>query len=181
MPKALLFLYPCSHYIDPLEENAKESFAFFNLSDDEVEMCMNGINEEIQKYRNDNFTIYFAAFSKGYKIEEELISSRIDIYPNDKLIPAGISWAPNDKFQHPDPSFILGQLKQPIEELVIGGFHESDCCAKLLSAATAQDFNARIEKNVTDSFYAWGIKKYYERVGGITLEEAGIVYGYEFM
>ncbi len=153
MLKVLLFLYPCSHYIEPMEKEAKEHFSFFNLDDAGVEKCLDGINEELRKYRNSGYAIYFAVFSKGYQIEDELISSRIDIHPEDKLIPAGVSWGPDDKFQYPEPMFLLNQIEIPIEELVIGGFHRVDCCTKVLDAAKARGVNTRIDENLTDRFY----------------------------
>lgn len=129
----VLFLYPLAEYI-------RSSIGYHDymsiIADKQVKL----LNKLITKrYRNKGYRVAWVLFCEKdnpEKFDFALIDSRVDIFPQDQLINAGVPFACNEKdWVYPDPGQIMAQLEGDLDSLRLGGFHRQDCVSKVAEYA----------------------------------------------
>ena len=129
--KVFLYLYPIEEYM--------RMFMFYNdkMYDTEgIERPLPILNETIDKrYRKNGYQIVYALYpdKKMFGIEKQ---------ENDKIIYTDITFSQASAIdekgnikqnfipKYPDELYLLNQLGN-VEELVVGGFHSTDCVKKV--------------------------------------------------
>lgn len=106
---------------------------------------------------------------KGYRIAWLLFGrqdnpARPDLKPidarlgvdvrNDLVLSAGITRKRHAKFIYPCPIPVLRAL-DPVRELVLGGFHLTDCVDRVARAAHARGTPTIVDEDLTDWFFLW--------------------------
>lgn len=151
--KEFLFLYPVKAYIENsyiprierLHPNMREKIF--------------GINDIIDaRYRQQGFTINWLMFQPSAEndfAEESKVSQFIHIQPHDRLLDSQITTEQTNPplLKHADPEFVLSQLPQPIDELIIGGFHLGDCVDKIASFAYQRGIQVFVDEDTTEHFF----------------------------
>lgn len=137
MEKVFLYLYP-----------VKEYFMHF-ANDDEV---FKKLNETIkQRYKKNGFKVICAIYpdKKIFGINDELIDKKIitDISFNEHT-----TQNENGEYIYPSEELLLQNLLDS-SELVIGGFHYSDCVKRVGEKALELGINCFVDLDLTDLFF----------------------------
>ncbi len=145
-----LFLYPIIPYMDFLVKEYDYPF--------KRKRCdVNWLNNIIEKrYRSKKFQIAWVYFSENGKVSPDitmhygLIKKKTD----DLNINAGLSFMRHMQEKiYSDPACIIGQLPQPIENLVVGGFHRSDCVDRVAEYAHKKGISVAVDEDTTEFFF----------------------------
>ncbi|HLB32570.1 MAG TPA: hypothetical protein VJL27_03395 [Patescibacteria group bacterium] len=125
--KVFLFLYPILHYIK--EETHGHPLKLKALK------RLNAIIDT--RYRQKGYRIFWLLFSvvrKPATPDLLLLDARIRIGKTDRVLSAGVSFERHcRRLVYPSPKSIIAQI-QPVDQLVVGGFHQTDCVDKLARA-----------------------------------------------
>lgn len=151
--KVFLYLYPIEEYM--------RMFMFYNdkMYDTEgIERPLPILNETIDKrYRKNGYQIVYALYpdKKMFGIEKQ---------ENDKIIYTDISFSQASAIdekgnikqnfipKYPDELYLLNQLGN-VEELVVGGFHSTDCVKKVAEVALQNNIDTLVDLDLTDLFF----------------------------
>lgn len=162
MNKIFLYLYPIEEYIN-----------FFLYDDDfyhrlNIKPPLPILNECIEKrYRAKGYQIIFLLYpdKKLYGLEKK---------ENDRIIYTDIVFTDNSAYDdnnNPKKDFIpkypnletLFKEIGPIDNLIIGGFHFSDCVKRVGEYALNLGINVLIDLDLTDLFFGlYKIEKYFD-------------------
>src|SRR3989338_10455034 len=130
--RRFLFLYPIREYVDREVTDAHDDLS-----------ALERLNEIIDaRYRQFGYQINWLLFSVGGRPnipDLSLLDPRIKIHETDRIISAGLSRERHRKYIYPSCKKILVQLN-PASELVVGGFHQTDCVDKIARAAHSNGF-----------------------------------------
>lgn len=151
--KIFLFLYPIRWYIDREIDDYNERRA-----------CVNRFNAMIEaRYRKQGFRIFWLLFCEEgneTEVDLELLEPLYEIRPEDTLFSAGISLiAHKTKLIYPSLYLLFKQIPRA-EQLVIGGFHQTDCVEKFASYAHSRGIRTFVDEDVTDMFFK--LRRMYE-------------------
>ncbi len=151
--KVFLYLYPIEEYM--------RMFMFYNdkMYDTEgIERPLPILNETIDKrYRKNGYQIVYALYpdKKMFGIEKQ---------ENDKIIYTDITFSQASAIdekgnikqnfipKYPDELYLLNQLGN-VEELVVGGFHSTDCVKKVAEVALQNNIDTFVDLDLTDLFF----------------------------
>lgn len=169
MNKVFLYLYPIKDYM--------KMYVYGNEKKYEEEGTQNPLpvlNETIDKrYRE-----------KGYKIVYAMYPDReiygIDVKDEDKIIytdityEEAITYTEEEEenfifFHYPDATKLLEQLGD-VDELVVGGFHETDCVKRVAETAYECGIPTLVDLDLTDLFFLRYKQKEYFDIDNYSLE-----------
>ena len=141
-----LFLYPISRYI---EEETHGHILILK--------ALKRLNDIIDtRYRKERYRIFWLLFSEERKPSTpdlSLLDTRIHISNTDKILSAGVSFERHcRRLVYPSLKSIIARI-QPVDELVIGGFHQTDCVDKLAHAVHRQGISVRVDEDTTNQLF----------------------------
>jgi len=146
--KALLVLYPIQPYASVLM-GEKELPG--------IKMKYAQIYQRLIYKRYPDFQLIWVMFSEPQSPEKPDMSQLwqgISIKKYDIVLACGISFNEHYKKKlYPNPKTILDACPQPIEELVIGGFHFWDCVKKVAKCAYEQGIDVLVDDDLTEFFF----------------------------
>lgn len=146
--KALLVLYPIQPYANILM-GEKES--------PEIKIKYAQIYQRLICKRYPDFQLIWMMFSDLQSPEKPDMSQLwqgISIKKDDIVWACGISFDEHCKNKlYPNPKTILDACPQPIEELIIGGFHFWDCVEKVAKYAYEQGISVLVDDDLTEFFF----------------------------
>ena len=97
-------------------------------------------------------------FSQGrwlHKPDRKQTSDIFDILPEDLVIGCGVSFADHvANWHYPDLDYVFSQTPYPIDELVLGGFHQSDCVDKTAEYAHGRGIKTWVDEDTTQHFFS---------------------------
>ena len=146
--KAFLFLYPIEKYF---ERSLKMNRIAF-MEDNNFPKRINEIIDA--RYRQKGYRINWLMFSTDYdstKPDLFSVSKYIIINQEDNVLTAGISFI--EEKIYPDIDFILSQIPG-LTELVLGGFHSSDCVEKIAKYVYRKGIQVIVDEDTTDLFFS---------------------------
>lgn len=88
-----------------------------------------------------------------------MVAEEINIKPTDKILSSGIPFVFMRYHKYPEPAYILSQLPQDLEQLVIGGFHQWDCVDKVAQTAYEKGIPIIVDEDTTEIFFKGGSSK----------------------
>ncbi len=150
--KYFLYLYPISQYWDQevAEYQARPGGQLGDLGK---------LNTLVEKrYRKRGYRVVWVFFgtrgrpTKPYRFNQ---SEWVRILPADKVISSGVTYEQMTSAapKYPDVGRMLGRLAQPIDELVVGGFHATDCVRRVATWAHTQGLPTWVDEDCTDYFF----------------------------
>jgi hypothetical protein len=146
--KSVLVLYPIQPYADVLM-GEKES--------PEIKVKYAQLYEHLVRNRYPGFRIIWVMFSKPNSCGIADLSqlwSGISIKKSDIVCSCGVSFEDHCGLKrYPNPRIILDACPQPIEELIIGGFHLWDCVEKVARYAHEKAINVLVDEDLTEIFF----------------------------
>jgi len=92
----------------------------------------------VADYRRRGFQVWFLTFSRRndlLKPSLRVISRNWGYQRDDVVIPAGVTYKQLCKWEYPKFGRLVRRLPAEVEEIVVGGFHYSDCVKKAAQAA----------------------------------------------
>ena len=142
-----LFLYP-------IEEYFENSLGFRGL---EVRgITPSFLNDIIQaRYRSRDYEVNWLFFAEEDGSDEPdtvRLPEYVDIKDEDRVLSNEISFITHcQKELYPDPDMILDKLPEH-ERLVLGGFHEGDCIAKVAKRSHERGVETFLDTDTTGNF-----------------------------
>ncbi len=126
------------------------------VSGEEFDRRFRLINELIDEYREGGFAVNWALFGQREDVsvcDESRISPIFDIKSGDRKLSVEISYFDHTR-NHVYPNGLevvrgMGEM----EELVVGGFHESDCVPRIVEVARKLGIKASSDWAITDRFF----------------------------
>jgi hypothetical protein len=143
--KRFLFLYPIREYMEREIRGVPGAVSALER--------LNAIID--RRYRRRGYQVHWLLFSQETKPDVpdlSLLDPRIAIHETDKIISAGVSRAEHRKFIYPSCKRILTKLG-PVSELVLGGFHQTDCVDKVARAAHRGRVAVTVDEDTTNQFF----------------------------
>lgn len=160
--KSVLIIYPVKEYVDGRYGNSfnlnmlsKYWSYVLKLPKGAFRNRFGIINKLIDEYRENKFNVNWLLFSSCFDKKEPDISRKskyFNIKKEDKLIPAGITRDELNSYIYPNEEKIISRLDS-LSELVLGGFHKSDCVNRFNLKANDLGINSRIDKLLTEDFF----------------------------
>jgi hypothetical protein len=145
---SVLILYPVQPYVNS-EIFLKES--------PEINLKYAEIYQELLRARYPGFQLVCVMFSEQYDPEKPDLSQPwqgFDIRDNDIVGSCGVSFNDlTEKRKYPKPKKIISLCPEPIEQLVIGGFHRWDCVDSLAKYAYKKGINVSVDEDLTEMFF----------------------------
>lgn len=150
--KTFLFLFPTAEFIDFSTKLHEREFVAGGCS-------ASYLNDLIaSRYRQNQFRIAWLLFSrpgKPWVPDRAAISEFIHIETRDVVIPCGISFKEmRERKVYPVWRNILRCFNRQ-GQLVLGGFHATDCVERLAKAAYERGYNVRVDEDLTEIFFAY--------------------------
>ena len=146
--KTLLVLYPIQPYVDGLMTGRESP---------EIEEEYARIYQCLIAERYPNFQIVWIMFSGFLSATDPDMSQLwrgISIKESDIVAACGVSFKEHcGENKYPDPEDIIKSCPQPIEKLIIGGFHFWDCVEKVAEYAFRQGINVTVDDDLTEFFF----------------------------
>lgn len=150
--KTLIVLYPIQPYAEVLM-GGKEL--------PEIKIKYAQIYQRLIFERYPDFQLIWTMFSEPQspkKPDTSQLWQGISIKKDDIICACGISFDEHCKKKlYPNLEIILSACPQPIEKLVIGGFHFWDCVEKTAKYAHEQEINVLVDDDLTEFFF-WKIR-----------------------
>lgn len=165
MNKVFLYLYPIEEYTKIFLFTNDEMYDVRN-----IKRPMPILDECIEKrYRNNGYQVVFVLYP-----DKEIFG----LIPRkeDKIIYTDITFEENNAYdingrekenfipKYPNTDFLLNQIGR-IDELIIGGYHFTDCVKRVGEEALALGINTTIDLDMTDLFFSLYKKEDYFRIG----------------
>ena len=151
--KSILILYPIQPYADALVD--KEELP-------EVKIRYAEIYQELIRKRYPDFQMICMMFSAPEDLAKPDISQLwkgFSVNGDDIIGACGVTFEDHCKKRiYPKEEKILDLCPQPMEELVVTGFHLWDCVDKVTKYAYNQDINVLVDEDLTELFFfsTWG-------------------------
>lgn len=154
MNKVFLYLYPIEEYFKMFLFTDESYYDEWN-----VPRPLPILNESITKrYRDNGYKVVIAIYPDkeifGIKpeptdliIETDVLFSEASGYNSDG------SEKPLSEVKYPSEEYIISKLGE-IDELVVGGFHFSDCVKRVAEYANSIGINTLVDLDMTDLFFA---------------------------
>lgn len=104
------------------------------------------------RYRQRGYRIVWLLYSKPDDLrapDMESADPRFGFCPNDVFLSARLPHVMNIKYFYPSGTRILCQLG-PVEELVLGGFHQDDCVDRIARVAYRNGIRVSVDEDTTD-------------------------------
>lgn len=147
--KTFLFLYPIKEYIDDQRERyrrVEDRFPIPRLWD---------IVDA--RYRKNGFIVYWLLFGEmknPSRPDYSQLYSQDIINEGDRVISCGVPFETHVSEKiYPNSKKILAKLLRPMEQLVIGGFHQWDCVSRVAECAFRQGINTFIDDDTTEMLF----------------------------
>jgi len=144
--KSLLVLYPIQPYAEALMVRTELPGIKYAW-----------IYQQLMRRRYPDFQIIWVMFSEIRFLEKPDMSQLwegISIEKDDIVLACGTSFKEHcAEKAYPDPKTILKACSQPIDELVIGGFHFWDCVERVAKYAYEQGINVAVDDDLTEFFF----------------------------
>ena len=150
MRKVFLCMYPIDEFIKPFIVEDEGYYASIG-----TKHPMPLFNQAIEKrYREKGYEVVYATFR--YKP----LYKGIEQKPGDSIIYADVffnefvAFNPTPDFtpKYPDNQKLLEQIG-PMDELVVGGFHVTDCVEKMALTASQNNIKVSIDPEMSDLFF----------------------------
>ena len=147
-----MLLYLIQPYVD----------VFIGREPPEVKTRFAALYKKIVQERYPGFQVICVFFSEPGKKEEPDLSQKWDLFSpeeNYTIGACGVTFTDHcDKRVYPKESDILLLCPDPIDELIISGFHFSDCVEKIARYAHEQGIQVFADENLTELFF-YGTKR----------------------
>lgn len=155
MKKIFLYLYPIEEY------NRSFKFSEEYLQQNGRENPYKVLNECIQKrYRDKGYQIVYAIYP-----DKSLYG--INLLPTDKIIYTDVTFEQANGYscaiKYPNESYLIAQLGD-FDEIVVGGFHFSDCVKRIAEYCYQCGTSALVDLDLTDLFFNIYHKKDYFKI-----------------
>lgn len=115
---------------------------------------LNLINNVLNKYRGEGNEVCWLFFANKKNKTQPKLSDRASIYDIhhvDRVLSAGVTYEElNMQKKYPNQREVLGQIND-LKQLVVGGFHTSDCVAGFCDAARQLGIDSRVDSFLTES------------------------------
>jgi hypothetical protein len=132
MSNVLLFVYPDKGYFDKKAADAAYCWGSSRAVPYVLSLYDHLIDVRYRRHGYEVFWLIHGQDTDPAKPDQTRISSWVTIGLSDKVISSGITWADlNVSNERADGKFVLSQLPQDIDRLVVVGFHERDCVDKV--------------------------------------------------
>lgn len=145
--KSLLILYPIWPYVN------SEIWGEYRETKKKYAQAY----QQLISARYPDFQITWMMFSEMENPEKPDMSylwSDISIKKDDIVGACGVNFNVHCQMElYPDPKTILGACPQPIEKLVIGGFHFWDCVDRVAECAHNQGIDVLVDDDLTEFFF----------------------------
>jgi len=149
--KYLLLLYLIQPYID----------VFIGEEPPDVKKKFAALYKKIVRERYPGFQVVCVFFSKPSEKKEPDLSQKWDIFSLEEsytIEACGVTFADHcDNQTYPKENDILELCPGPIDELIVSGFHFSDCVEKIAKFAHKQGIQVFVDEDLTELFF-YGIK-----------------------
>lgn len=155
--KEFLFLYPVTPFLDYCLRLGTRENRRYHLAD---ALC-DRFNDIIEaRYRQRGFSVNWLMFSQDDQAQNPdltLKAEEIAFNNEDRILTSGVSFKRlvEDK-QYPDFEYILSQLPEPVDRLVVGGFHQWDCVDMLAAEAYKRGIPTIVDEDTTDVYFVGG-------------------------
>ena len=107
-------------------------------------------------YRSQGYRVVWGMFSSPENIslpDYSCVSDIFDVREDDQVIAVGVTREDHMKqYMYPDPQAVVRSLF-PLDYLVLGGFHLSDCLRRIASGAAALGVPSQYDLLLTDHFF----------------------------
>jgi hypothetical protein len=152
--KYLLLLYPIQPYVD----------VFISGESPEEKLKLAILYQRIIRERYPDFQVVCVFFSKPCETKEPDLSQKWDHFLLEKryiIRACGVTFIDHCKERiYPEESKILALCPGRIDELIVGGFHFSDCVDKLAKYAHELRIKVFVDEDLTELFlYGAGGKR----------------------
>lgn len=148
MMKYLVLLYLIEPYIEP--------FASWDVDPEKREerACL---YRNIIQHRYSDFQIVRIFFSDPEDMTKPDLSQQWEEFlpqSNDVVGACGVDFKTHRREKkYPNPADVLSWCSEPIEELVVGGFHFGDCVDKVARYAHEQGIKVQVDEDLTHLFF----------------------------
>ncbi|MFA5333391.1 MAG: hypothetical protein WC376_02765 [Candidatus Nanoarchaeia archaeon] len=158
--KLFIYLYPITMYVNwEIHNNAWSYYHERGLENREKGIAeynikIKSINNFINDYRKKGFKIAYLGFSKpSGELNKSLFSKIFNFLDTDSFINSKVTFRNHCKNEvYPDEKSIIKEL-MPLEELIVSGFHYSDCVEKFKNAAKELGVLSKIDGALTNNFF----------------------------
>ena len=170
MEKVFLYLYPiweCSRIFVVTDEDLED------VDDDEEEL----VTEDRDPFKVLNEAIDIRYRKNGYKIVYALYKDKevygLEVLENDKIIYTDTTFSEsmgirsdgsikkNYEIKYPSEDYLLDQL-EGVQELVVGGYHWSDCVKRVGERAIERGIDTLVDIELTDIFFGVYFQDYFK-------------------
>lgn len=150
--KYLLILYPIQSYADVLIGKAELP---------EIKVRYAEIYQELIRKRYHNFQmvcVMFSAPEDPTKADVSQLWQGFSVNGEDIIGACGVTFEDHCKKRiYPKEDKILKLCPEPVEKLVVGGFHLWDCVDKTARYAYNQGINVSVDEDLTELFF-WSVR-----------------------
>jgi hypothetical protein len=167
--RRVLMLYPVRPFVDWDPDHPQtRSFGYellkrfwtqrakIGITEEEFDRRFRLINRLLDCYRGFGYRVTWAMFGEHDKEEKPdmmLWSHVFEQYEGDEVISVGVSYFDHTRQgKYPDESQVLQELGS-IEQLIVGGFHKSDCVQRFEGAARELGITVFPDCFLTDEFF----------------------------
>ncbi len=144
-----MFLYPVEEYFNNIILSKK-----FYKNKFEIGELFDIIDA---RYRENDYEINWLTFSREDNENEPDLSkipNYVRINEDDRIINAGISFENHTKNKrYADPDYVIDQLPDYHERLVLGGFHQYDCVNKIAKKSYERGTETFVDEDTTELFF----------------------------
>ena len=165
--KSVLMVYPVRQYVDRADRGQPSNGIFLSTWDVAWSRMLGLpagcfrerfriINRLIDEYREQGDVVSWLFFSDSANrrtLVREDVSDVFQIQNHDRILAAGVTY--NELMideVYPKETEVLEQLPG-LSDLVVGGFHESDCVRRFAIAANARGIQASVDGLLTEKFF----------------------------
>lgn len=149
--KVFLFMYPINQFFDEVPRDLSFSFdsTYGCLKHDDLYKIEEMINARYRQQGYEIVWVFYGVHGQKHLPDVSDLSRHINVQDGDLLVSSG-SYKGEPNFE-----FILGQIPDGIEELVVGGFHWLSCVAFMADyAIEAEGLNCTIDEDTTQAYFA---------------------------
>lgn len=151
MQKIFLYLYPIKEFVS---SEARELLDDSFCDECNIKRPFPILNECIEKrYRENGYQVVFALYPNK-EIFGVIPKPEDKIIFTDVLFEEAINTKEDKNFipQYPSEELLLGQLGE-VSELIVGGYHYSDCVKRVGEKAMANGISTLVDLDMTDLFF----------------------------
>lgn len=146
--KIFVFMYPLmGHFLNSIE-GFDGAFEHGILTQDDI----SGINRLVEaRYRANGYRVLWVLYGKKGSLHTPLvegISPFVRYRKGDGVISSGTQG------KHPNCEFIVNQLPEKIDHLVVGGFHWQFCPRELAEYALSLGIKSVVDEDTTQAYFS---------------------------